>query len=214
VKGKFQQEQGTNMISGDDLVTTFAQQRQVLLKHTADILRNDTLTAKAAADEREARLSAILVSSLEELKVAEEELVERTEALARMRDELEQRIQGTRQLFELAPVCLLVTDIYGNILDTNRACAQLLKRDLPDLQRQPMARFVPQDERRSFRDSLGRVVAADGVTDWRFLLIRPTDSALRVSAAVQVLRHPESQVGARLLWSLRVVDGTEEVPAA
>jgi PAS domain-containing protein len=194
------------MIRGDDLITSFAQQRQVLLKHTADILRNDTLAPETASDERESRLSAILVSSLEELKVAEEELLERTEALAKMRDELEQRIHGTRQLFELAPVCLLVTDVYGSIAEANRACVQLLKRDLAELRRQPMARFIAPDERRSFRDSLGRVVAADGVSDWRFLLIRPTDSALRVSAAVQVLRNAGTDVGTRLLWSLRVVD--------
>ena len=197
------------MISGDHLLMTLAQQRLLLLKHTADVLRNDSPTDAPASEEREARLSAILVSSLEELKVAEEELVERTEALSKLRDDLEQRIEGTRQLFDLAPVCLFVTDIYGNILEANQACAKLLRRDLPELQRQPMARFIPPDERRSFRDCLGRVLAAEGVTDWCFLLIRPTDTALRVSAAVQVLRNLGTQVGARLLWSLRVVDGPD-----
>ena len=199
------------MIGGDDLITTFAEQRQLLLKHTADILRNDSFPATSASEEREARLSAILVSSLEELKVAEEELVERTEALAKMRDELEERIHGTRQLFDLAPVCLLVTDIYGMIVETNQACAQLLRRDCPDLQRQPMARFIAPDERRSFRESLARVVAAEGVSDWRFLLIRPTDTALRVSAAVRMLTNAGTKVGARLLWSIRVVEGPEAV---
>lgn len=194
------------MISGDDLLTTFSQQRQVLLKHTADILQNDPTLSQVRLDEREARLSAILVSSLEELKVAEEELVERTEALAKMRDELEQRVEGTRQLFELAPVCLMVTDVYGNITEANRACLHLLRRDLSALERQPMARFIPPDERRSFRDSLGRVVAAEGVSDWRFLLIRPTDTALPVSASVQVVRPAGTSIGARLLWSIRVID--------
>jgi len=195
------------MIGGDDLITTFAEQRQLLLKHTADILRNDTLLATSATEEREARLSAILVSSLEELKVAEEELVERTEALAKMRDELEERIHGTRQLFDLAPACLLVTDIYGTIVDANRACAQLLRRDCAELQRQPVARFIPPDERRGFRESLSRVVTAEAVNDWRFLLNRPTDSALHVSATVHMLKNPGTKVGARLFWSIRVVDG-------
>ena len=198
-----------NMMNGDDLLTTFSQQRQVLLKHTADILQIDPTFSKLRSDEREARLSAILVSSLEELKVAEEELVERTEALAKMRDDLELRVQGTRQLFELAPVCLLVTDIYGDILEANRACRQLLRRELSAVERQPMARFIPPDERRSFRDALGRVVEADGVSDWRFLLIRPTDSALTVSASVQVVKSSATTVGARLVWSIRVVDGSD-----
>ena len=199
------------MISGDDLLSTFSQQRQVLLRHTADILQNDPTLSKLRSDEREARLSAILVSSLEELKVAEEELVERTEALAKMRDELEQRVQGSRQLFDLAPVCLLVTDIYGNIIEANRECLQLLRRESSALERQPMARFIPPDERRSFRDALGRVVNADGVSHWRFLLIRPTDSALPVTASVRVIKPAGTTVGARLLWSIRVNDGSGAV---
>lgn len=198
------------MITGDDLLTTFAQHRQVLLKHTADILRTD-LSAKAGAEEREARLSAILVSSLEELKVAEEELVERTEALSKMRVALERQLQSARQPFELAPVCLLVTDIFGNIIETNHACELMMKRDSSLLAHQPVARFIPPDERRSFRDSLARVVAAESVSDWRFLLVRPTDSALTVSAAVQVMKNADSTTGARLVWSLRVVEGSGSV---
>ncbi|HKW47260.1 MAG TPA: PAS domain-containing protein [Gemmatimonadaceae bacterium] len=195
------------MITSDDLITTFAQQRQVLLKHTADILRSD-LSSKPGSEEREARLSAILVSSLEELKVAEEELVERTEALAKLRDDLERQIHGARQPFEFAPVCLLVTDAYGNIIEANRACELMMKRDSSALARQPIARFIPPDERRNFRDGLARVVSAEGVNDWRFLLVRPTDSVLAVSAAVQVMKNPEGMTGARLVWSIRVADGS------
>jgi PAS domain-containing protein len=124
-----------------------------------------------------------------------------------MRDELEERIHGTRQLFDLAPACLLVTDIYGTIVEANRACAQLMRRDCADLQRQPMARFIAPDERRGFRESLARVVTAEAVSDWRFLLNRPTDSALRVSATVHMLKNVGTRVGARLLWSIRVIDG-------
>src|SRR5205085_255683 len=83
-----------NLIGADDLITTFAQQRQVLLKHTADVLSPNDAAARQAATAQEVKLSAILVSSLEELKVAEEELLERTEALADLRDELEQRVRG------------------------------------------------------------------------------------------------------------------------
>src|SRR5215472_15766104 len=136
---------GRKMISGDDLIATLVQHRQLLLKHTADILRADPLVAKLDSEEREARLSAILVSSLEELKVAEEELVERTEALARMRDELEQRIQSARQPFDLAPVCLLVTDTHGTIIEANHACESMMKRETSALERQPITRFIPTD---------------------------------------------------------------------
>ena len=195
-----------NLIGTDGLITTFAQQRQTLLKRTGDILCGEAAPVRQLDGEREAKLSAILVSSLEELKVAEEELVERTEALADLRDELEQRVRGAAQLFELAPACLLVTDIYGAILEANRACQQLLKRDLAALERQPMTRFIAADGRRNFRDELGRVVTSEGVNDWRLVLLRPTAGPMAVSATIRVVKPLMAGGLQRLFWSLRAVE--------
>ena len=195
-----------NLIGTDGLIASFAQHRQMLLKHTGELLCSEDSLVRQADDEREAKLSAILVSSLEELKVAEEELVERTEALADLRDELEQRVRGAHQLFDLAPACLLVTDIYGTILDANRASQQLLKRDRDALERQPMARFIAADGRRSFREELGRVVTSDGVNDWRLQLLRPTAGALTVSATVRLVKPPAARSAQRLFWSIRVLE--------
>ncbi|HEY2374903.1 MAG TPA: PAS domain-containing protein [Gemmatimonadaceae bacterium] len=193
----------------DDLISTFAQQRQMLLKHTADAICGETSMPSQKRDERETKLSAILVSSLEELKVAEEELVERTTALAHLRDELEQRVRGERDLFELAPACLLVTDVYGAVMDANRACVRLLKREDWGLERQPISRFIAPDERRRFRDGLSRVVEAGGVGDWRLVLLRPTDSPVTVSAAINVVSDSKMASGQRLLWSIRVLDESD-----
>jgi PAS domain-containing protein len=197
-----------NLIGADDLITAFAQQRQVLLKHTADVLCEEDRHVRHVAAEREAKLSAILVSSLEELKVAEEELMERTEALADLRDDLEQRVRGARQLFDFAPACLVVTDTYGNILEANRAAQLLLKRDFSALERQPLARFIPADERRGFRDGLARITATEAVSDWRLQLIRPTDAPLMVSAAVHVARTAGAVSELRLFWSLRTINSS------
>jgi PAS domain-containing protein len=194
-----------NLIGADDLLSTFAQQRQVLLKHTADVLCSDAQPVRQETEVQHAKLSAILVSSLEELKVAEEELVERTEALADLRDELEQRVRGARALFELAPTCLIVTDLYGTILEVNREASALFRRDGSQLERQPLARFIAVDERRGFRDGLTRIAATSGVSDWRFQLVRPTDAPLSVSAAVRVVKTPGAVTGSQLFWSIRVV---------
>lgn len=195
-----------DIIGTDGLITSFAQQRQALLRRTGDILCGEAAPVRQVDDEREAKLSAILVSSLEQLKVAEEELVERTEALANLRDELQQRVRGAHQLFDLAPACLVVTDIYGTIVDANRACQQLLKRDLAALERQAMSRFIAVDGRRNFRDELSRVVTSDGVTDWRLLLLRPTAGALAVSATVRVVRPSTAGTPQRLFWSIRALE--------
>ena len=201
-----------NLIDTDGFVSAFSQQRQVLLKHTADLLAADTNRVRQQAIEREAKLSAILVSSLEELKVAEEELSERVESMAEIRDQLEQRIQGAQQLFDLAPAPLLVTDIYGTITEANRASQLLLKRDFMMLERQPLARFIPVDERRAFRDGLARLIETNGVSDWRLLLIRPTAAPIVVSAAVQVAKSIGSDQQ-KLFWSLRVVNADKVADA-
>lgn len=197
-----------DLIGADDLVATFAQQRQVLLRHTAELLC-DGGPVRHEPDANRSKLSAILVSSLEELKVAEEELVERTEALADLRDELEQRVRGARQLFELAPASLMVTDPYGVILEANRATGQLFRRDLSLLERQPLARFIAADDRRAFRNGLTRIAETDGVTDWQFQLMRPTDAPLHVSAAVRVVKVPGAANGTRLFWSLRTLEPSD-----
>ena len=195
-----------NLIGTDGLITAFAQQRQTLLKHTGDLLCSEAAPVRQHDGQREAKLSAILVTSLEELKVAEEELVERTEALADLRDELEQRVRGAHQLFDLAPACLLVTDIYGTVLNANRACQQLFKQDLASLERRPLARFIPLDERRNFRDALSRVVTNDGVSEWRLSLVRPTAGPLTVTAMVCLVKGVAAGGQQRLFWSIRNLD--------
>jgi PAS domain-containing protein len=198
-----------NLIGADDLVATFAQQRQVLLKHTADLLCADGTPVRQPGAEVEAKLSAILVSSLEELKVAEEELLERTEALADLRDDLEQRVRCAHQLFDLSPACLVVTDIYGNITEANRACQLLLKRDFSLLERQPFARFIPAEERRAFREGLARLAMAEGVNDWRLSLVRPTAGPVAISASVHVVKSAGTAHHTKLFWSIRVLEPTE-----
>ena len=194
----------TDSIGADDLITTFAQHRQVLLKHAADVLCNDATIPPPA--EREVKLSAILVSSLEELKVAEEELVVRSAQLIDLRQELELRIQKARELFDLAPACLLVTDQYATILEANHSCRMLLKRDSSALERQSVARFIPLDDRRSFRERLVHITNVEGVTDWRLKLVRPTDAPVHVSATVRHTKTPNTTGGTRLFWSIREVD--------
>ena len=197
-----------NLESANELIATFAQQRQVLLRHTAEVLCPEPSRSASKPSSREAQLSAILVSSLEELKVAEEELTERIAVLAELRDDLERRVRGARQLFDLAPACLLVSDVQGQILDANRSCQMMLKRDSPMLERQPLARFIPSDERRSFRDGLARILSTEGVSDWRFVLSRPTDAPVPVSAAVRVVRPigASGEAVTKLFWSIRVLD--------
>lgn len=201
-------------IAEDSLISALSYQRQSLLKHAASVLSLSDLPSRAQPTEREAQLSAITLSSLEELKVAEEELTERTAALANLRDGWETRLQAAQQLFELAPPALLVTDIYGTVLEANRAMRQLLHLEPGSLDRQPLARFLPHEARRGFRDGLTRLAMLDGVTDWRMVLVRPTDVPVQVSAVVQVLRGPQTPSGTALYWSFAELPEQKSQPGA
>lgn len=197
------------LLQSDDLITALSYQRQSLLKHVASVLSTSEAPSLRLASEREAQLSAITASSLEALKVAEEELMDRTAALADLRDDLEGRLHSATQLFELAPACLLVTDIYGTILEANRAMRGLLRVEHKGVERQPLARFIPHDARRGFRDGISRLAMMDGVSDWRMLLVRPTDAPVEVSAVVQVIPGAQTPSGTALYWSFTVVAGTK-----
>lgn len=198
-------------IPADDLVTALSYQRQSLLRHAASVL-SPSLPNPPHASEREVQLSAITLSSLEELKVAEEELTERVSALSMLRDDMEQRVQAARQLFELAPANLLVTDMYGTILEANRAMRRLMRVDATVLVRQPLARFIPRDARRGFRDGLSRIALMEGVSDWRMVLVRPTDAPLDVNAVVEVLQGAQTPSGTTLHWSFTPVPAAVTVP--
>jgi PAS domain-containing protein len=201
------------LIPSDEVATALSYQRQTLLKHVATVLSTVDARVTEQVSEREAQLSAITASSLEELKVAEEELTERTLALADLRDQLEQRLNAATQLFELAPPCLLVTDVYGTILQANRAMRGLLRLEASALHRQPLARFIPLDARRGFRDGLSRIAGMDGVSDWRMLIVRQTDAPVEVSAVVQVVRGADTPSGTALYWAFTPLADIESTRA-
>ena len=64
--------------------------------------------------------------TLEELRVAEENLLQTNEVLLTTRQQLDAERRRYRELFDLAPDAYLVTDPAGVILDANRAAAALL----------------------------------------------------------------------------------------
>jgi PAS domain S-box-containing protein len=190
--------------------------RQTALKQTTEILLNP-----AAADDAEykatafPRVAAILASSLEELRVIEEELDEQSAALAERQHEVENRLDYERRLFDLAPAALLVTDMVGAISDANRAARTLLGSEDWQLERKPIVTFVGETDRKSFRAELSRVAVTQGAADWRFRVTRRRDVPLLVSATVNVVARANRYCGAPgLFWCLRrVPEETASVPA-
>jgi PAS domain S-box-containing protein len=145
---------------------------------------------------------ALLTISLEELRVAEEELVQQNEELMRTREAIEASSRHFRRLFDTVPAPYVVTDICGIIRHANHAATVLFKRSPKLLEGKPLLSFVPLDRRSGFREAINRLQIVDEVHDWRVTLMRHGDGPVPVTIDVQLSRGAHR--GEELIcWLLR-----------
>lgn len=150
-------------------------------------------------------LSALLTTSLEELKVAEEELREQNEKLLAQRAATEEQTRYYRLLFQHAPAPAFVTDFYGTIQESNLAAARLFRRQANHLERKPLAALVSPDRRESFRRQLPLIASTvDGVRDWPLLMQRVGDVPVLVHAEVTVVPNVGATKSGLLYWMLHI----------
>ena len=115
-----------------------------------------TLRAQVAAPESISRKQVVealeaLQESLQELDVAEEELMQQNDVLLQVQEALDLERHRYRELFELAPVPYLVTDDQGVIQDCNPAVGELLGRPRKGLRGKPIAVLLRPEERPALR---------------------------------------------------------------
>jgi PAS domain S-box-containing protein len=151
------------------------------------------------------RISSLLMTSLEELRVAEEELRSQNDVLVQQRGAVEGRVQHYRHLFQYAPAPSFVTDIYGGIQEANLAALALFRREAKHLEHKPVQALLPPGAREEFRRQLGRLEAEGGVADWRITFQRAGDLPVSVSAAVSFVPGIARSGGGGLYWMLRVL---------
>jgi PAS domain S-box-containing protein len=150
-------------------------------------------------------LSALLTTSLEELKVAEEELREQNEQLIAQRSTTDEQTRHYRLLFLHAPAPAFVTDLYGTIQESNLAAARLFRREAQHLERKPLAALLAPDRREAFRRQLTLIAkTVDGVRDWPLTMQRMGDVPVLVHAAVEVVPGVGATRSGLLYWMLHV----------
>jgi PAS domain-containing protein len=177
-----------------------SQRRKMLQVASAALCPTDKLPITEQFD-AVPRLSALLSASLEELKVAEEELAQQHDAIIESQVNQEQQLSYYQMLFDLSPTATLVTDMNASIREANRAACALLRRDNAALYRKPLAALIPRDERPAFRAGLARLSMTEGAHCWAFGLERHTDVPISVSASVCFI--PDRQIGSgALLWQI------------
>src|SRR5438132_6196859 len=110
-----------------EFLSTFSRQRQHLLSRVSQAFPDQVVATDA--DKAEA-LGQCLMTSLEELKVAEEEMLNQQLEILSTKAESDRTITYWRTLFDLAPVPLMLTTSDAVIRATNQAAAAMLTREV------------------------------------------------------------------------------------
>ena len=185
-----------------DFVVSFALQRQRLLHRVSGLLDRERLPESALVTQ----LSQTLMTSLELLKVAEEEVRDERRTNATVRDAQERRLAHLQTLFDLAPIALVLTTADTTIREANRAADRLFGESAHQLAGAQLSQMVPGPQRTGFREQLAHVIEAGEAAVWRFTLALPRSMPTVVSCAVNLVS--DASVGTRALyWSIQPVPG-------
>ncbi|HYT64923.1 MAG TPA: PAS domain-containing protein [Vicinamibacterales bacterium] len=152
------------------------------------------------------RSLAELSTALEEIRVAQEQIVENRLRMEQLQDELRRQAQRYWQLFDEIPQPYVVTKEDSTIVEVNKAAAELFNVSQRFLAGKTLSVFVCED-RGGFLARLGHISAGGSAVEFDFKL-RPRERApqtvsARVQGDVQTLR-----------WLLRTVDEPARVVSA
>ena len=169
---------------------------------------------EAAAGENQEVKQKVL---LEELQVTLEELYQSNEELLSAQQLILQERQRYLDLFNLAPIGILVTDMNGKILEANRSAARLFGRELDKLTGAFLINRVTWDERSTIRELLNklRLQTDDPPTRLRLesQLVRGENEPFHAVLKVANLSWEQGQKQV-LLWCISDVTGLKQAQAA
>jgi PAS domain S-box-containing protein len=187
----------------NDIAVSLARGRYAVMSRASALMRGSR--GDGPVEERGLQeLSGLLMTALEELKVAEEELRLQNATLEAQRAGIDERTRYYRQLFAQAPMPVIVTDPHGSIVEVNADAATLLRRTPQHLERKPIAALIPPETRDAFRQQFARLASMeDGVTDWRFPLMRTGEVPTVVHACVRLVRELGPMRSGVYYWALR-----------
>jgi PAS domain S-box-containing protein len=166
-----------------------------------DVLRSQCANSPHPLDDENFEA---LGAALEQLRIAEEELLNQNAELTAARDALEKERRRYQDLFELAPDPYLLTNEHGLIVEANRATAVLFGVESRYLLGKPFQVFVPSDQRFEFRSRVRSASQGDGSNGWRLRVSRRDGTPVDVAVAVAPLYGRRGETNG-LLWSLHEI---------
>lgn len=153
-----------------------------------------------------------LASTLEELRVSEEQLRSHADDLAASHYDLEAELRRYRDLFQGAPDAYLATDAEGVLREANHAAAALLGARTEYLAGKPLAVFVHDEDRKAFRRRLGQARETERLAGWKVRLVNRAGAELPVDVSVSAARQGDG--GVELRWILREAAAAASAPEA
>jgi PAS domain S-box-containing protein len=190
----------------DGTIAALARYRQNVLLQASTLFRGRGGIPFAENFDALPNVSSLLLSALEELKVAEEELRAQNNMLLEQRSAVESRLQRYYELFQHSPAPAFITDVHGAIQEANLAALSLFRREAKHLEHKPIQALVAVSSRDEFRRQLARLQTEMGVTDWRICFNRTGDAPVTVSAAVSFVPGIGRTAAGGLYWMLRVAE--------
>jgi len=141
-------------------------------------------------------LAQDLWTSIEELRVADDEMQRQSVDVARSHAQAEHDRRRYRRMFMAAPVAYVVTSRDGVIIDANDAAGRLFDATSRALSRKPLAVFVVPDDRGRFGRIVDEIASADEVPVEDELMMRSPRERRMFPARVRVSpeRTPEGRV--------------------
>lgn len=188
-------------IEATDTLSALTYCRRMVLQRASALLDQPTDLPPAEQTEALPAVSALLMTSLEELKVAEEELREQGDRIASQQANMDEAVRHYRMLFVHAPLPVILTDRYGTIHEANAAAAELFRRDVQYLHRKPLAALIAAPSLDKFRVQLA-MMTEDLPREWRLELRRTGDVSVQVWATVGFVPDVGPSHGGLLCWMI------------
>lgn len=176
-------------------ITTLRQRVQSLYQQAGARAQSDVVLSRAFEE---------LAHALEELQAADRALHRQREEWLNKQTELELDSRRYKDLFEHAPTGYVVTSIDGAIRQANPAALALLETSDRAIVGRPLAVFVPDGQRRAFRDKLAQLLQASAPQEWLISMCSWEGTPLEARLTANVLRGTSGRPLA-LYWLIHVL---------
>jgi PAS domain S-box-containing protein len=180
-------------------IQTLRQRVQSLYQQGGSHAQSDTVLSRAFEE---------LAHALEELQAADLALHQQRDAWLNKQAELELEYQRYKDLFEHAPAGYMVTSIDGAIRQANSAALALLDTTDRAIVGRSLAFFVPDGQRRAFREKITDLLQATAPQEYVISMCSWEGTPFEARLTASVLRGTGGRPLA-LYWLIHALGKTE-----